>query len=119
MAIISSYGMHHLHKRKQKSQNKSKKLAKYPHPNPKIKFFEKYITVVATVGPLVTIPQIWKIYSTQNAMGVSFITFSLIAVVNISWLIYGLIHKEKPIIITNMLFLIANISICIGSILYG
>jgi len=65
------------------------------------------------------IPQIYKIFSTQNATGVSLISFSMFAIMEIPWIIYGIIHKAKPIVITYTLWLITNLVIVAGILMYG
>ena len=92
---MSDGAIHHIHKRKRIHQ----KLEEYPHKNKWVARFDKFLLVVAILNPMVTFPQISKIFRTKSAQGISTLTFALLAIFNIPWLIYGILHKAKPIII--------------------
>jgi uncharacterized protein with PQ loop repeat len=108
-------GLHHIHKRKRFHE----KLEPYPHENKWIKRLDEFLLFVAVVAPIMSIPQIFKIYSTKTAAGVSALSFGFFAFFNIPWIIYGIVHKEKPIVITYILWLICNTSIVVGTLLYS
>ena len=95
-----------------------KKLEKFPHPHMGIRFLDNMLLVVAVIGPLVNFPQVFKIFALKTAAGVSALTFSLFAFFDIPWIIYGVIHKEKPIVISYSLWLITNLTVVAGTILY-
>lgn len=80
---------------------------------------DQAIYVSAFVGPILTIPQILKIFGEKNASGVSIIYWLGILGGTILWGIYGIVHKEKPIIVANFLMGILAIIIVIGIVLYG
>ena len=104
---------HHLHKRKRKS------LKKFPHPNKWIRFLDHSILAIAIIGPVMNLPQILKIYLNHSAAGVSALTFSLLFVISIVWLIYGVVHQEKPIIASSSLWLVSHAFVIAGAIMYG
>lgn len=108
-------GLHHFHKRKRIYLN----YEVYPHPNKFKRFMDKFIYVVAICGPLVSIPQAFQIWYFKNAAGVSYFTWLGFFLGAIFWLIYGLMHKEKPIIIANILWIIIDLVIFLGVIIYG
>ena len=107
--------LHHVHKRKRIHHKKEK----YPHPNKFKSFIDRLIYVVAIVGPIITIPQVLKIWLEQSAAGVSLVSWSFYLIGSLIWLSYGIMHKEKPIILSNCLWLIANIFIVLGILIYG
>jgi MtN3 and saliva related transmembrane protein len=107
-------GMHHLHKRKRVY----KKLEKYPHPDKFKRIFDKLIYFVAIFGPLFTIPQVIKIWINHDASSISIFSWSGYLCLSIIWFTYGVLHREKPIIITNTLIFILNLLVVIGTILY-
>jgi MtN3 and saliva related transmembrane protein len=111
---IQNLGMHHLHKRKRVY----KKLEKYPHPHKFKRFFDKFIYFIAIGGSLLTIPQVLKIYINHDASSISSTSWIGYLFLAIAWLIYGILHKEKPIIISNILLFILNLFVVIGTILY-
>ncbi|HED05911.1 MAG TPA: hypothetical protein ENI61_04420 [Ignavibacteria bacterium] len=109
------YNIHHIHRRKRIY----KKLEKYPSKNKGIKFLDKFLLIIAVIGPLVTLPQIIKIFTLKDATGISVISWSLFAILDIPWIVYGFVHKEKPIIISSILWFILNIIVVFGALRYG
>jgi MtN3 and saliva related transmembrane protein len=106
--------MHHLHRR----IRVYKKLEPIPHPNPHIRMLDKIIYLVGVVGPFITIPQILKIWSTQEALGVSLWSWVGYLILSIIWTIYGVVHKEKPIIVMNLLNVFMQFLVVLGIIIY-
>lgn len=80
---------------------------------------DKAIYVVGSFGLIMTIPQVTKIWIEKNASGVSAISWSAYLITAIFWLIYGIMHKEKPIIFTYSAWIVLEVAIVIGIILYG
>lgn len=107
--------MHHVHTRKRIYQ----KVEEYPHPDKWKNFLDKSIYIVGAFGPIMTIPQLMKIGIEKNASGVSAISWSAYFVTAIFWLSYGITHKEKPIIFTYILWIVLEIFIVIGTLMYG
>lgn len=112
----SSHGLHHISKRKRVSK---KELKEYPHKNWWIKWFDRLLLVLAIAGPVASLPQIVKIFATQSAGDISVITYSALALMNVPWIIYGFLHKEKPIILAYLLWLLSNTAITPGAIIYS
>ena len=106
---------HYIHQRKRIHQLRQQ----YPHPDPRIKFLDDLCLVVSVVMPLTAVPQIYKVFFYKTAAGVSLLTWGLCAILLIPMLLYGIVHKAKPIIILNFLWLIADITVVIGVFLYG
>ena len=107
--------LHHFHIRKRIHQ----KHEPYPHPNKWKALMDKIIYAVGIAGPLLTIPQLTKIWVDKNASGVSIVSWSAYLVIGVFWLTYGIMHKEKPIILTYSLWIIINAFIVVGIIIYG
>lgn len=110
-----SQGMHHYQIRKRIHE----KHEPYPHPDRLKRFIDKIIYLVAVLGPAMIIPQLIKIWLYQDAGGVSLLTWAGFAFFSIIWLIYGFLHKEKPIIFMNTLLLIFQIMVASGVLIYG
>lgn len=103
-------GMYHLHKRKTKPLNSNDKRKQ---------FIDKLVYFAAFAGPLMTLPQAWKIWFYQNASGVSWISWFSYFICAIIWVIYGVEHKDKPIIAMNVLWIILDVLIVVGTLMYG
>jgi len=107
--------MHHFNIRKRIHQ----KHEKFPSNNKKVRILDRIIYVAGVLGPIMTLPQIIKIYFFKDASGISLITYLLFAIFSGVWLIYGIVHREKPIIISNILWVIFDIIVVIETIIYG
>lgn len=79
--------------------------------------YKKYMIIVGILGQLVFYSQFYNIVINKSAQDVSLLGFIAGLVSVSSWLIYGLMVKDKPLIIANT---VATIGACltVGSILY-
>jgi len=64
------------------------------------------------------IPQLIKIVNTKLTKDISFSMFSLFLAGVICWLIYGILINSMPIIISNVISMIMNITIIIYKLKY-
>ncbi len=83
------------------------------------KFIDTLVYVVGVIGPLMTIPQILKIWIEKNAAGISLVSWVGFICTFFVWLTYGVLHKQKPIIITYTLLIITYSLVVIGALIYG
>ena len=113
--VLFTRVLHHLHLRKRIHQN----LEQYPHPDKWKNFLDKLIYLVGVSGPIMTLPQLYKIWIEQNASGVSLVSWSWYLIIAFIWSLYGIVHKEKPIIVTNALWIFIEIFIVLGIIIYS
>jgi uncharacterized protein with PQ loop repeat len=104
-------GHHQLHKRKRVY----KKLEQYPHTDKWKRILDKSMFVIGLIGPFMMIPQILKVHIEKNASSIAISSWILFLFVALSWTIYGLSHKEKVIIISNIAWVISYILIIIGA----
>ncbi|MHB1086493.1 MAG: PQ-loop domain-containing transporter [Minisyncoccota bacterium] len=107
--------MRHLHIRKRVS----KSLEPYPARTVGKRVLDGAVYAVGTLGPVMTLPQIILIYSTQEAAGISLITWLTWALFDIPWILYGFVHREMPIAVTYSLWFVANLTVALGAVLYG
>lgn len=114
MAVYSK-GLHHFYKRKRIHE----KHEPYPHPQKFKRIMDKLIYVVGIVGPIFTLPQLFKIWIGKNATGVSAISWFTFFIAALFWLIYGIAHKEKPIIFVYGIWAVLDFLIFLGTLLYG
>jgi len=72
-------------------------------------------------GALTTIafiPQVVKIYVSKSARDVSILTFAFFTLGIFLWLIYGLLIREAPIIVANLISLVLALMIVAMKIRY-
>jgi MtN3 and saliva related transmembrane protein len=79
---------------------------------------EKTTLAAGVIGPVMTIPQIYKIYFYHSAAGVSLISWLSFGILDIPFLLYGIVHKDKPIVTTYILWMVANFTVAIGAIVF-
>ena len=108
-------GFHHYHIRKRIHQ----KHEQFPHPDKFKRIFDKVIYVAVIVGPIMNLPQLFKIWVSQSASGVSFTSWISFSIISVFWFIYGILHKEKPVIFMNFALIIVQALIAIGALRYG
>lgn len=77
------------------------------------------IYTVAIASPLFTIPQIYVIFTNKTAEGVSIISWIAYMVASTVWLMYGLAHNDKPIILSNTAWVFFALLVVIGTIMYS
>ncbi len=79
-------------------------------------FINRSIYGVGIFGVIVIIPQIIKIWIDRD-LGVSLTTWIGFLIGALFWLFYGLVHREKPIIFTNLAVIIADLMVILGLLL--
>ena len=90
-------------------------LQKNHHPSP---LLDKIIYFIAIGGPLLTIPQAYEIFTKKTAAGVSLLTWVMYGIVDIFLIAYTFRHKIKPLLITYFAYLLIDIIIVTGIIIY-
>ncbi len=89
-------------------------------PNKKnTKKLDLLVTIVAVISPILTLPQVFLIYSTQSAQGVSPLSWAGFVFTSCVWLAYGIAHQQRPIIINSSISGCLSASIAIGAMLFG
>jgi len=77
------------------------------------------LTYVAGIAlPLFTIPQAISIYSNKNVSGVSLLTWLFYLFSSAMFAVFGIIHREKLLIVTYVPFVIVEAVIVVGLVLY-
>jgi uncharacterized protein with PQ loop repeat len=98
-------GNHHLFKYLQQKQHRTK--------------IDALMSVAAIAHPLMAAPQIFKLYSTHNAGGLSIWTWAAWMVFGLVFMTYGIAHKLRPYVFMQILWQTVDILMIIGIILYG
>jgi len=103
-------GMRHKHERAQ--------AHKAHAATPYTVFLDKLTFIAGVIGPFTVLPQIYSIFKTHSAQGVSMTTWALIFIVTFPWILYGIAHKDKSIITSFTLWEVANATVVIGVLMY-
>ncbi len=83
-------------------------------PTKYIVFLDKVTFIAGVVGPFTVLPQVFSIFSSHSAAGVSLETWSLIFIVTFPWILYGFAHKNRSIIVSFTPWEIVNLVVVIG-----
>lgn len=93
-------------------------MEEYPHSDSFKRNLDSFIYIYATIMPIFTSAQVYQIYTLQSATGVSLIAWSAYLFGTSLWLTYGIVHKEKPIIYSNLINSSINLLVVIGILIY-
>ena len=80
---------------------------------------DRLMTLAAVLHPLTATPQVYKIYTTHAASGVSLWTWLGFMLLGLVFLAYGLLHRIRPFIVTQVLWFVVDLLVVIGVVLYG
>lgn len=73
---------------------------------------------VAIAAPLALLPQVWKLYATHDASSLSLPTWATFGILNLVWIAYARVHKETPVLVTNVMMALLNFAVAVGILLY-
>ena len=104
---MSRHYAHHRIRLKQLTNSQRKRLVK------------RSVLAIAVIEPLMTLPQVYEIWVMKKAEGVSGLTWGLYLIAAVIWLLYGLQLKDKPIIISSVLWLGFETAVVVGTVLYS
>ena len=76
-------------------------------------------SISGTVLGLSGFPQVLKIFKTKSAKDISPLTYGIVELGSIIWILYGLEIKNFPIVLANVLGLITTSLVLVGYFLYG
>lgn len=107
--------LRHLHQRKKKLRDEDLTVKTAVQTTG----LDLLIYFAAVAGPLALVPQVLMLYASQDAAGLALPTWAMFGLLNSLWIFYGYKHKEKPIIITNVAFLVLNFAIAFGILLFA
>lgn len=80
--------------------------------------FDKIIIVASFVYPLSALPQVYEVFQ-GNIAGVSVVSWFGFLFFSVLFLIYGKMHNVKPMIITNLLWILVDGLVVVGAIIRG
>lgn len=83
----------------------------------KNKTLDRLATLVAIAMPILTIPQLYKVVFLKETAGVSLLSWSAYAVISVVFVIFGVVHKEKLLMVAYIPMSMIELGIVIGLIL--
>lgn len=107
---------HHRHMHK---YVKNQKLHDYLHTKSYVRNLDKMVLFVGILSPVMTIPQVWQIWTSKKVEGLNLLTWLAWLVFTLFWLAYGLAHKDKAITWNNFLWLLIHVFVIAGIIVYS
>ena len=112
--VNHSLGLRHFSMRKRARQDKRRS-----YQDKLTVLFDKIIYAVVFIAPILNLPQLFEVWFNRNAAGVSFISWFGFSILSVVWLIYGILHKEKPLIFMNIALAVVQGLVALGVVLYG
>ncbi len=97
---------------------RGKKYSTHDHPEKWKRFMDRAIYFVAFGIPIMNFPQLLKVWVEQDASGVSIVSWAGFAFFSVFWFVYGVAHKDKPLIIMNACLVVLQSLIVVGAVLY-
>jgi|SRR3989344_2943787 len=82
-------------------------------------FIDRIIYPVGLLGPVMTLPQLFEVWIHKSAGELSLITWGGWLILSLIWLTYGLIHKSRPIIISNILWVLIEFGVTLAILIYS
>lgn len=74
---------------------------------------------VAIAAPLALLPQVLHVFNTQDVGSLALPTWLILGILNVVWVFYGSVHKERPIVLTNAILALLNFAVVVGILLYA
>lgn len=65
-------------------------------------------------SPVMTLPQVLTIYVARSSAGVSLPTWASYIGISSIWLFYGVMHKEKAVLLSSSLGILLDVIIVVG-----
>jgi MtN3 and saliva related transmembrane protein len=80
---------------------------------------DKLVLGIAFIAPLVTLPQVFKVYQTRSAADISVLSWVLYVACAVPWFLYGIVHRDRRIIISTTLWIIFDVWIIVLALMYS
>jgi uncharacterized protein with PQ loop repeat len=102
--------MTRLHRHTQQKTRKALVVKKQAKPL----LVDRLVYLAAIVEPLFSLPQLYQVWHNRSAGSVSILSWLGFEVMTLIWLWYGIVHREKMILIYQGLFFIIDGSVLVG-----
>lgn len=67
--------------------------------------------IAAIIGSCMFMPQAYQIWKTKDTSGVSLMSYFLLLIVSILWVIYGSLMQATPVVIVNTIITVLSLYI--------
>jgi len=74
---------------------------------------------VVCLGQSMHYIQAWKIYTTRSAEDISLPAYIICLILLVHWLVYGIVVKDRVIVMAEILGVIGSTLVIIGTIIYS
>jgi uncharacterized protein with PQ loop repeat len=98
-------------------QNRGR-LAEIKYRISKYTTLTKLVLAMAIIEPLMTLPQVYEVWVKKQTQGVSLLTWSFYLIAAVIWLLYGFKIRDKPLIIASTLWIVVELVVVLGLIIY-
>lgn len=75
--------------------------------------------VASVIYPMTVVPQIYRLYTTQDASGLSLTMWVGFLLFGVIFMLYAITHKIKPNIISQTIWAIADLIMIVGIVIYS
>ena len=83
------------------------------------RLIDRVMLVTSVIYPLTVVPQVVRLYSTHDASGLSVSMWIGFLLFGIIFLLYAIVHRLKPNIISQILWAIADLIMIVGIVMYS
>lgn len=80
---------------------------------------EFMIYFVGFLGTILALPQAYKIWVLKEIGGASIISWVALASFTPFWILYGIMHKKKSLVMTYVVWFLINLLVIVGIMIYG
>lgn len=92
----------------------------------KVDPYKKYIPLAdkltytaAMIEAFIVMPQVYQIFHDKNAAGLSLMSWTGFEILNLVWLFYGIVHRDKVIIFYASSYGFVQLWVIVGGLMYG
>ena len=69
---------------------------------------DRAVVTIGIVYPLAMMPQLYNVWALERTAGLSGITYGIGLAAALTWTAYGLIHRNKPIWMINLIWIVLH-----------
>lgn len=80
---------------------------------------DRTILWIGSLGPLMAVPQILNVIKHESTGGLSMVSEIAFVIIATFWVFYGAFHRERPIVLVNIGWVMVHLVLISGMVLYG